>query len=379
MCESCGPLDRLTRRAVLTAAVGALAAARTIVRSEPAVAGSADSIAVAPGLTIHRRAAWAGDQHPAGRLDAEDVRFLLVHHTAGSNRYGPDAVTGILRSTYGYHTGPDKRWPDVAYNFFIDRFGGVWEGRAGSLDGPVKVDATGGSQGFAQLVCLLGDFTTEMPTLAALASLHATLAWLADRYALDTTPGATTTFVSRGSNRWPKGKPVVASVISGHRDMSQTACPGDAFYPYVRDRLPAAVDLARRGSFPAPTVVPAPSVAPSLLPAETTAPGRATTSRVAVSPSPGSTSPSPSVQPATGRDASSTTQAPSAPVGATAPGSLPGSLPSVSLVEATPPTTAPGDDDGGVGFVPATAMIAGLGAVVAGTAFVRRSRRGEPS
>src|SRR5262245_36379981 len=120
MCESCGPPTLLSRRAVFALAGGAAAAAtgNRIFRSGAAAAGSADAVEVAPGLTIRRRAAWAGHQHPAGPLSPEDVRFLLVHHTAGSNRYAPAGVVGILRSTYQYHTGPDKRWPDVAYNFF---------------------------------------------------------------------------------------------------------------------------------------------------------------------------------------------------------------------------------------------------------------------
>ena len=53
----------------------------------------------------------------------------------------------------------------------------------------------------------------------------ALLAALADRYAIPTAPGTTTTFVSRGSNRWPAGTEVTAATISGHRDMSQTQLP----------------------------------------------------------------------------------------------------------------------------------------------------------
>jgi len=43
----------------------------------------------------------------------------------------------------------------------------VWEDRTGSLDGPVMASATGGSQGFAQLVCMVGDFTRVLPTAVA--------------------------------------------------------------------------------------------------------------------------------------------------------------------------------------------------------------------
>ena len=208
-------------------------------------------MAVAPGLLVRPRSSWAGDSRPpTGPLSPETPLFLLVHHTASANGADPVAT---MRSAYDFHTGPDRGWPDVAYNFFIDQFGVVWEGRFGSLDGPVEASATGGSQGFAQLVCLLGDFTAVLPTAAAVASLELTLAWLADRHDIDTRPGATVTFTSRGSNRWPAGTEVSAATISGHRDMSQTACPGDTFYPYLVSNVPAAVDALR--STGAPTTV----------------------------------------------------------------------------------------------------------------------------
>jgi len=135
------------------------------------------------GVDVRPRANWAGGLTPTGPLRQErpgDTRFLLVHHTASANDYDPGDVPGLLRGFYRFHTGPDRRWPDVAYNFFVDRYGTVWEGRTGSLTGPVMVDATGGSQGFAQLCCFIGDHQVEAPTPAAQLSMTALLAALAD-------------------------------------------------------------------------------------------------------------------------------------------------------------------------------------------------------
>ncbi len=144
-------------------------------------------------------------------------------------------MPGLIRDVYAFHTGRQKNWADVTYNFLVDRYGGVWEGRAGSLSGPVKADATGGSQGFAQLCCFIGDHQTEPPTDEARRSMILLLAALADTYAIDTAPGAKTSFVSRGSSRWPRGSSVTASTIAGHRDMSrQTIRPGDATSQLVK-------------------------------------------------------------------------------------------------------------------------------------------------
>lgn len=196
-----------------------------------------------PPPVIRPRAAWAGGLAPQGPLEVEapgDTRFLIVHHTATASDYTDDAVPGILQSIYRYHTGP-KGWPDVAYNFFVDRSGGVWEGRSGSLEAPVKGSATGGSQGFAQLCTFIGDHTQEAPTPAAQKAMVGLLALLAGRYDIDPRPGAQASFVSRGSNRWPQGHSVTTPTIAGHRDMSLTTCPGDSAYAMVTVAFPVLV------------------------------------------------------------------------------------------------------------------------------------------
>lgn len=192
--------------------------------AEPASAAPA----VAPRLEIRPRSDWGADLPPKGLMGPEDVRFLLVHHTASSNVV-PDP-RAIIRQTYAFQTSPAKGWPDVCYHFFIGPDGSVWEGRAGSRDGPVVADATGGNQGFAQLVCLIGDFTGTPPTVAAQDSLARLLLFLADRYQIDTDPAATVTFTSRGSNKYRAGTSITTSTISAHRDTSATACPGDQAY-----------------------------------------------------------------------------------------------------------------------------------------------------
>lgn len=227
-----------TRRELFFGALGAAALGLTASgRSSAAAAGaprqlppvaSLTSVEVAPGLRIHPRSEWGADLPPKGVMGPETVKFLLVHHTASSN-FVPDPRE-VIRQTYAFQTGPSKRWPDICYNFMIGPDGSVWETRAGSLAGPVVADATGGSQGFAQLVCLIGDFTAQPPTPAAQDALMRTLIFLADRYGVDTDPAATTTFTSRGSNKFRAGTTVTTSTISGHRDVTYTACPGDLGY-----------------------------------------------------------------------------------------------------------------------------------------------------
>lgn len=271
MCEgSDGHRDPIGRRdfLVLTAAaVAAPALGRGTARRRTA------QVEVAPGLAIAPRDAWGADlAAPAMPVEAAgDVRFLLVHHSASSNSYGEGDVVGTIRSFHALHTGAERGWPDVAYNFFVDRFGGVWEGRAGSIAGPVIGDATGGNQGYSQLACLIGDFRSEAPSDAALGALTRLLAWLASRYGIDPAPGAMTTFVSRGSNKHPEGALVETTTIAGHRDMSQTVCPGDAAYAIVRGDLPAWVS-----GVAAPAVTTTTSEPPTTTSTTTTTPSSTT-------------------------------------------------------------------------------------------------------
>jgi hypothetical protein len=235
------PVPHLSRRTFL---LGASASALALSLAGLPTGTAAARQPALTGVAVRPRADWAQGLGPTGPMEQEqpgDVLFLLVHHTASVNGYGPDDVAGQIRGFYALHTGPARNWRDVAYNFFVDRFGVIWEGRAGSLGGPVKPDATGGSQGFAQLCCFIGDHQVEAPTPEARSSMTALLAALANVYAIDTTPGATTSFLSRGSNKWPTGTTVTTATIAGHRDMSLTACPGDAAYGLVRDTFPADV------------------------------------------------------------------------------------------------------------------------------------------
>jgi hypothetical protein len=243
MCD-CQSTGRVTRRQAIVgaSAVGAAVAVGalgpTVARAAPA-GPAVPAVEILPGLSIYPRDAWGANLPPVGPIATETPQFFLVHHTASSNAY-PSAVN-LIQATYAFHTSAAKGWSDVCYEFFIGRDGDVWEGRAGALTGPVVADATGGSQGFAQLICMLGDFTAQLPTPAAMTSLVNVLAWLGGRYAIDISPDATTTFVSRGSQRWATGTVVTTHTIAGHRDMSFTECPGDALYPLLPDIRAAAV------------------------------------------------------------------------------------------------------------------------------------------
>lgn len=241
---------------------------------------------------IEPRESWAsGLRHPGTLPVEEEVAFLLVHHTETPNGESREAVVRRLRSIHAFHTG-EKGWPDVAYNFFVDGHGRIWEGRAGSLEAPVRGDATGGSQGHAVLCCFVGNHARVPPTPAAQEAMASLLAWLAVRDGVDVF-AREVSFVSRGSNRWPRGTRVRTAPISGHRDVSLTECPGDAAYPLVHGAITArAQEIVRRSTPATPsTTAPTPTASPSTTSATPTPGTHTSTVTVPASPTTSASAP----------------------------------------------------------------------------------------
>jgi hypothetical protein len=164
------------------------------------------------------------------------TKKLIVHHTDTSNDYVDQAgAEAQIRSIYYYHS-VTQDWGDIGYNFLIDKFGTIYEGRysrdyAGAT--PSGDDAAGNGVTGAHTsgwnsgtvgVALLGTLTTSDATPAARDALERLLAWEASRHGID--PLASDTFVNPVS-----GATVTTPNIAGHRDYAATACPGDTFYP----------------------------------------------------------------------------------------------------------------------------------------------------
>jgi hypothetical protein len=196
------------------------------------------------------RAEWGAD--PAYMTwDPEfyQTRKLIVHHTATSNDYADKAAAErYIRSIYYYHA-VTMGWGDIAYNFLIDKFGNVYEGRysrdyGGAYptgDGPVSAwsvpagasfpagvtgdfgGVTGGhTYGWnsgTMGVAMLGTHATSDITPEARAALVALLAWEAGRNGIE--PLQTELFTNPVD-----GARITTPNIGGHLLYRATDCPG---------------------------------------------------------------------------------------------------------------------------------------------------------
>jgi uncharacterized protein with LGFP repeats len=194
-----------------------------------------------PGIPrIITRKQWGADESLGDECwdpkYGNTFKAVVVHHTAGSNDYTRAESKAIVRGVYAYHT-QSRGWCDIGYNFLIDRFGNVYEGRDGGIRRAVRGAHAGDYNVNTTGISLMGNFDLVKPTPATRQSLVSLIAWrLGTAY------------------HHAYGKPFVfdrpISRISGHRDVMATACPGQ----YVYDWLPRLRVLVndRLGSWSSP-------------------------------------------------------------------------------------------------------------------------------
>jgi flagellar hook assembly protein FlgD len=178
---------------------------------------------------IVRRSSWNADESivRGAPTIADRLRFSVVHHTAGSNSYSASQSAAIVRGIQRYHV-LGNGWDDIGYNFLVDKYGRVFEGRRGGIAQNVVGAHAGGFNTGSVGVAVLGNYESATFSSAARTALQNLLAWRLD--VGHVFPRALVDRVSAGSSRWPAGANVRLRAVSGHRDTSYTSCPGNAIY-----------------------------------------------------------------------------------------------------------------------------------------------------
>ena len=187
--------------------------------------------AAAPNPGIISRAQWGADERlrlancPEGPSYDANVDLAIVHHTDGSNNYGPADSPAIMRGLYAYAT-QTLQYCDMHYNFLVDRFGQIFEGRYGGVTAPVHGAHSVGWNTSTTGIATMGDFQTAPPPTAMVASLERLIAWKFDVHGVN--PTTPFTYVTAGNDKFAPGTPV--TVPTCHRP------PG-----HVVHRLPGRV------------------------------------------------------------------------------------------------------------------------------------------
>jgi SpoIID/LytB domain protein len=182
---------------------------------------------------IIMRGSWGADN--SGTCDSPvygaTTLGAVIHHTAGSNSYSKSDSASIVRATQAYHMH-SRNWCDIGYNFLIDKYGQIFEGRKGGIDKPVRAAHSGNGAVNEETmgVSLMGTYSSVEPSSAMKAATADLVAWRFSRYKIPAK--GTYSLGGKTLNR-----------IAGHRNVISTECPGAKAYAWLsasgglRDRV----------------------------------------------------------------------------------------------------------------------------------------------
>jgi hypothetical protein len=162
------------------------------------------------------------------------VKAVGVHHTVSLNDYAPEEAPAMVLAICRYHRNSNG-WDDIGYNALVDKYGVLYEGRAGGLDQAV-IGAH--AQGFNSETAGIASIADHTRVGASEATLDAFARYIRWKLGVHGQPlsGPVELRSSGGSaSRYPAGARVTVERVIGHRDTGHTACPGELLYAQLDD------------------------------------------------------------------------------------------------------------------------------------------------
>lgn len=191
----------------------------------------------APGILP--RSAWAAKPYN-GTPVYSPLKLAIVHHSVNSNNYTPEQVPALLRSMQAHHQGTNG-WSDIAYNFLVDKWGRIWEGRDGGVDRPVIGGHTYGCNTGTVGICYIGDLRSIAMPAAAVNAITSLIKWkFFQVHAVSPYPQTWFAPATTSTNGIPAGELRLHPTVVGHRHLGSTECPASAM-PGVVSSIHAAV------------------------------------------------------------------------------------------------------------------------------------------
>jgi hypothetical protein len=210
-----------------------------------------DASAQDPKPAMVTRAQWGASACPP-RSGAEygSVQAAYVHHTVSLNDYTPDEAPGIVLAICRYHRNSNG-WNDIGYNALVDKYGVLYEGRAGGIDKAVIGAQAEGYNAQTTGIASIGNNSEEAASPEEITSLARWIRWKLGVHGVPLS--GTTTLVSTGgsTNRFAAGRQVQVPRVLGHRDTGATECPGNILYQQLDDlrtQVAAGVPIAGAGT-----------------------------------------------------------------------------------------------------------------------------------
>ena len=176
------------------------------------------------------RAEWGASACPPREKPLHGtVKAVVVHHTVSLNDYSPEEAPAIVLAICRYHRNSNG-WNDIGYNALVDKYGVLYEGRAGGLDQAVVGAHAQGFNSETAGIASIGDHTQVEASPETLSAIASYARW---RLELAGQPlSGKVTLVSAGGSesRYGTGARVSVNRVLGHRDVGRTACPGGLLF-----------------------------------------------------------------------------------------------------------------------------------------------------
>ncbi len=191
--------------------------------------------AVGGAPEIIRRSGWGAEKVPPRAAPSFGaVSLAFVHHTVSANDYAPEDSARIVLAIAKYHRDSNG-WNDIGYNFLVDKYGQIFEGRAGGIEQAVIGAQAGGWNSQSTGIATLGDFAKTTLPEPAMAALTRLIAWKLSLHSVPTNGSVDLVSAGGTENRFPAGRKVTLPRVSGHRDGCKTECPGATLYGQLDD------------------------------------------------------------------------------------------------------------------------------------------------
>ena len=193
-----------------------------------------------PEPTFVSRRQWGASKCPPREApDYGTVKAVHVHHTVSLNDYAPEEGPAIVLSVCRYHRNSNG-WNDVGYNALVDKYGVLYEGRAGGLDQAVVGAQAQGFNDETAGIASIGDHTSVEATPETLSALATYIRWKLSVHGQPLSGPVTMSSSGGSATKYPAGRRVTLERVIGHRDTGRTACPGALLYAQL-DELRALV------------------------------------------------------------------------------------------------------------------------------------------
>src|SRR3954451_10565503 len=195
-----------------------------------------------PGMVM--RDGWGAQNcPPRSAPQYGQVKAAYVHHTVSVNDYSREEAPDIVLSICRYHRNSNG-WNDIGYNFLVDKYGTLYEGRAGGIGKAVVGAQAQGYNSQTTGIANIGTYSDVPVSQEAMNSMAALIRWKLPLHGAPTAGTTTLTSAGGDTNRYPSGRTITVDRIIGHRDTNNTECPGGALYGQLTQLRAMVGDLS---------------------------------------------------------------------------------------------------------------------------------------